>query len=89
MVGRRGQIVNELRYINALGSLYREAGYDIHAVDFGDLVSEDIDDDAWYAVMMARFNKRKGFMPGTAHRNLTAEERLNWDKFTDETKELI
>eukprot|EP00985_Skeletonema_marinoi_P004033 scaffold1764_cov199-Skeletonema_marinoi.AAC.1 len=38
---------------------------------------------------MARLNKRQGFMPGNAHRNLTAEERVNWDKFTDETKELI
>ena len=89
MVGRRGQIVNELKYINLLDSSYSEAGYDIHAVDFGDLVSEDIDDDAWYDVMMARLNKRQGFMPGNAHRNLTAEERVNWDKFTDETKELI
>ncbi len=48
-----------------------------------------LDDDEWYNVMMARLGNRKGFLPGNAHRQLTPEEKVLWNKFSDESKELI
>jgi hypothetical protein len=58
MVGRRGQIVKELRFINHVNSMYHSKGYDVHLTDFSDVTGEGIDNDVWYGAMMNRLCRR-------------------------------
>lgn len=49
-----------------------------------------LDDDQWYDVMMSSLGeRRKGFLPRSAHSQLLPEEKSYWDKFSEESKELI
>ena len=89
MVSRRRQITMECRAVNFNRGMYHEGGYDAYQVNFGEVLNDDLDDDQWYDVMVTKLESRKGFLPGQAHRQLTPEERLMWNKFTNESKELI
>ena len=90
MVSRRHQIVNECRNVNHTRAAYQKAGYEINTIDFGGVTDDKLDDDQWYDVMMSSLGeRRKGFLPGDAHRQLTPEEKKYWEKFSEESKELI
>ena len=89
MVSRRSRIATEVRQLNVLRSKYSDQGYTVNIIDTSGVDDDSLNDDEWYDVMMTRLGNRKGFLPGSAHRQLTPEEKTLWDQFSDESKELI